>query len=60
MKSPDWERVYSATSAHEKAFNIQAESVNIVKRGFPYKMIKVSSDDRPWWNPELQNLDKRK
>ena len=60
MKSHDWESVYSATSAHEKAFNFQAESVKIVEKCFPSKKIKVSSDDRPWWNPQLQNLHRRK
>ena len=60
IKRHDWNMVYFAPSAHEKAANLQAESVKIVEKCFPSKTVKVSSDDRSWWNPQLQDLHRRK
>ena len=60
IKSHDWNNVYSAPSAHKKAAIVQAESVKILEKCFPSKTVKVSSDDQPWWNPQLQDLYRRK
>ena len=56
----DWSEVYSAQSAHTKAATVQSEHASIVGKCFPLKVVKVSSDDCPWWNPQLQDLHRRK
>ena len=60
MKNCDWENLFMAQSAHEKAAILQDTHVTIVEKCFPTKTIKVSSDDCPWWTNQLQDLHRTK
>ena len=59
IKNCDWEDVITANSAHEKAYNFQAKHAHIVEKCFSEKIIRVSSDDCPWWTSEGKPYHRR-
>ena len=55
-----WDEVLSAESAHEQAMILQTMLMQKVDEYLPEKMVSVSSDDQPWFTPELKELDKKR
>ena len=60
MENHIWSKLFSTQSAHQKAAIHQAENVSIVEKCFPQKVVRVFSDDCPWWTPQLQDLHRKK
>ena len=56
----NWEEVYKAESAHDKASLFQAKLMEALNNIFPEKIMKVSSDDQPWVTHRLKVLDRRR
>ena len=55
-----WDEVIAAESAHEKAVILQSILMEKTDQFFPLKTFSFSSDDKPWFTPELKELDKRR
>ena len=53
-----WEEVYSSGSAHDKAMVFQSMIMEKINQYLPEKTVFFSSDDQPWFTPELKQLDK--
>ena len=60
MEKVNWDELFSTVSTHKKAEILQAQYVKVVEKCFPQKVLKVSSDDRPWWTEQLQKLHRAK
>ena len=60
IKEQNWQNVYDATTAHEKAYIFQAELLNKLNDFLPEKLTTFSSDDQVWMTPELKQLDRRR
>ena len=56
----NWEEVYSAESAHEKASIFQKMLLAKLDEIFPVKNRKIQSDDQPWISQKLKKLDRRR
>ena len=50
----------AAESAHEKALVLQSMLMEKVDQYLPESTVSFSSDDQPWFTPELKQLDKRR
>ena len=60
IKNQTWETVLSAEGAHDKARifqNLLLEKMNFF---LPEKVIKMSSDDKPWYSQKLKQMDRKK
>ena len=60
ISQQSWDEVISAESAHEKAVILQSMLMEKTEQFFPLKTFSFSSDDKPWFTPELKELDKRR
>ena len=56
----DWQIVYNAKSASEKAANLQNMLFKKFQELFPEKTHRVSSDDQPWITHKLKLQDRKK
>ena len=56
----DWERVYSATTAHEKAGIFQTTLLENMNIFLPEKIVKFTSEDQVWITPEIKDILRRK
>ena len=56
----NWEEVYSAESAHEKASIFQKMLLAKLDEIFPVKNRKIQSNDQPWISQKLKKLDRRR
>ena len=55
-----WEKMYKATTAHEKANIFQTLLMSALDEYLPEKITTFSSDDQAWMTPELKQLDRRR
>ena len=60
ISQQSWDEVITAESAHEKAVILQSMLLEKTDQFFPVQTISFSSDDKPWFTPELKELDKRR
>ena len=56
----NWEQVYKAESAHDKAAIFQQLLLQALEEFFPQKIRKVNSDDQPWISHKLKVLDRKR
>ena len=56
----NWEQVYKAESAHDKAAIFQQLLLQALEEFFPQKIWKVNSDDQPWISHKLKVLDRKR
>ena len=59
VKMQNWEEVYGATTAHEKAEKLQQMLFENLDKYLPTKTIKICSEDQAWFTTELKKLDRR-
>ena len=57
--SQNWENVYGAISAHEKAEKLQNMLIAALNKYLPEKSHRITSDDQPWFGPKLKKLDRK-
>ena len=55
-----WDQVVRAESAHDQAMILQSMLMEKVDEYLPEKTVSLSSDDQPWFTPELKELDKKR
>ena len=55
-----WGEVFSAVSAHDKAAVLQNLTMDKINQYLPESSVCFSSDDQPWFTPELKQLDKKR
>ena len=60
ISNQNWEEVYCAESAHEKAKIFQDLLVSKMIEIFPEKIRKIQSDDAPWISHKLKLLDRKR
>ena len=58
ISQQNWDEVTAAESAHEKALVLQSMLMEKVDQFLPESTVSFSSDDQPWFTPELKQLDK--
>ena len=56
----NWQEVYDAKSAHEKATIFQEMLVSKMAEIFPLKVRKLHSDDQPWMTHKIKLLDRKR
>ena len=56
----NWDNVYNAETAHEKATTFHKEVMQIVNEIAPEKYKNISSDDQPWFDDALKILDRKR
>ena len=56
----DWADLYQAESGDEKALILQNTLLRKIDQYMPEKTMTFSSDDQPFFTPELKTLDKRR
>ena len=49
-----WEEVYSSVTAHDKAMLFQSIIMEKINQYLPERTVSFSSDDQPWFTPELK------
>ena len=59
LKTESWEKVFNAKTAHDKARNLQNLLMENLDKFLPQKVMKITSEDRPWFNQKLKNMDRR-
>ena len=60
ITSHDFTEVYDAITAHEKAEIIQQLLITQLNNFLPEKTVKITSDDQPWINHEIKQLDRQR
>jgi hypothetical protein len=60
VQSQDWEDVYRAVSAHEKAEVFHNQLIEKLNECLPEKTLCVSSDDKPWVTGDVKLLDRQR
>ena len=60
IRQHDWSELYLAESAHEKAMILQMSLMGKVEEFMPEKTVTFSSDDKPFFTPELKRLDRKR
>ena len=58
FKEQSWDEVIREESCHEKAIILQSLIMDNLDKYLPEKTVNFSSDDQPWFTPELKVLDK--
>lgn len=56
----DWVQVTEAETAHEKANILQNLLMEQLDKYLPNKIIKLTSDDQPWFTNELKEVDRKR
>ena len=56
----DWQEVFQAESAHDKAEKFQTLLTEKLNEFFPMKTRKIQSDDQPWMSQKLKKMDRRR
>ena len=59
IKEQNWETVFEATTAHEKAEILQTLLLENLNKFLPLKSHKISSEDQPWFTPKLKKLERQ-
>ena len=59
VKAQNWESVFSATTAHEKAKIIQNLLLENLNKFLPKKTIKKISEDQPWFTDKLRKIKRK-
>ena len=54
-----WDNVYNDESAHNKAQTFQSDLLDALNHFLPEKTVNFSSDDQPWCNPAIKDLDRK-
>ena len=54
-----WEQVYAAETAHQKADIFHKMLIDKLDEIFPEKTRKINSDDQPWISLKLKKLDRK-
>ena len=60
IQAQSWKEIYRLSSAHDKAEKFENMLMEKVELFFPEKTIKVNENDKPWMNPELVKLDRKR
>ena len=60
FKEQSWDEVIREESCHEKAIILQSLIMDNLDKYLPEKTVNFSSDDQPWFTPELKLLDKQR
>jgi hypothetical protein len=60
IKEQNWQNVYDATTAYDKACILQIELLKKLNEFLPEKMTTFSSDDQVWMTAGLKKLDHRR
>ena len=60
LMTQNWNEVYEAESADEKAIQLQSMLVQSFEKFFPEKTLKINSDDQPWITHKLKALDRKR
>ena len=59
LMEEQWEEVYTAISAHDKAQSFQKLLLSKLNEIFPEKERIFSSDDQPWITAKLKKMDRQ-
>ena len=59
IENYNWTTFYKSNGANNKAYILQNLLLEKYYEYFPVKVIKLSGDDKPWFNQELKQLDRR-
>ena len=54
-----WDNVYNEPSTHTKAETFQIVLLDGLNHFLPEKTVQFSSDDQPWCNPAIKQLDRK-
>ena len=54
----NWQEVYQAVTAHDKAEKFQNLLISQLDEFFPQKTRKIQSDDQPWMTQKLKKMDR--
>ena len=54
----NWQEVYQAVTAHDKAEKFQNLLISKLDEFFPQKTRKIQSDDQPWMTQKLKKMDR--
>ena len=60
IEEETWFDVLSAKSSHEKAEIFQNKLKNKLDKYCPQKVIKFTSDDKPWFSDKLKRIVRKK
>ena len=60
IRAEKWETIFQATTAHEKAANLQYLVLQKLNEFLPLKTSKICSEDEPWFNFKLKKLDRKR
>ena len=60
MMDQDWNEIFKAETAHEKAPLFQKILIQKYESIFPEKTRKINSDDSPWLTQKLKKMDRRR
>ena len=55
-----WEEIYDAETAHDKATILQHKLKTALDNYLPEKSIKITSDDQPWINNQIKQIDRKR
>ena len=59
IKSQNWDLIYQAATAHEKAEKLQNLLLDQLNKFLPLKTAKICSEDQPWFSGGPKNLSAR-
>ena len=59
LKSQKWETIFGATTANEKAENLQNLMLEKINKFLPEKKLKICSEDQPWFSDKLRKIDRK-
>jgi hypothetical protein len=59
IQQQDWKQIYKCTDINLKAEILQNMMKQKLDEFLPIKVIKLSSDDKPWINQQLKVLDRK-
>ena len=60
MESHQWDEVLNTSSVDEKATNFQNILIQKIDQFLPEKILKISSDDKPWITEKIKKMDRKK
>ena len=58
FENKNWDNVFNAKLANNKADIFQSEVMEIIDQFAPKKIRKFSNDDQPWYTETLKKIDK--
>ena len=60
FEAQDWSQITNIKSVHLKAETLISEVLQQLNKYLPEKVIRVASDDEPWFTQALKKLDRKK